>query len=218
MNDSKKTARGAAREPAHPLASALAGAVKIGAGRGPVLLLGVGSGRNIYPLVAAGLAVEAIDSDSDRLKAVAERFAGEPLVRLHCADLRLPLPVAAGAAGALSTHALLHGDAQSTPALLAAAGERLAPRAPFFFTLGSTRDPRFGRGTRFDEWTWVPESGAETGVPHVYFTRARIDEMLRDWDLEGIEEASASETAGRWAHTESQAATMVHWFVRARRR
>ena len=212
-----KNARGEATDLAHPLAGSLASQLRVGADARRVLLLGVGSGRNVPPLLEAGLSVEAIEPDPERTQAARARFAGEAGVRIVEAPLLGLWPVAGDFAGALSTHALLHGDRATVLALLAAVGERLRPGAPFFLTLGSAADPRCGTGTRIDDFTWLPAGGSEAGVPHVYFSESDARALLRGWVVDSLDECSAAESAGRWAHTESEAARMVHWFVRARR-
>ena len=69
-----------------------------------------------------------------------------------------------------------YGDGHSA---LAAIRARLRPGAPLFATFGSTRDPRFGRGTRVDAATYAPDDGAESGVPHAFFDAERLRSMPR---------------------------------------
>ncbi len=203
---------------AHILARELATRVRA---PGRILVMGYGSGRNLAPLLDAGLAIDLYELDVVRAAAAAQRYAASSMVRIVAtlapeaterddADPR-------DCAGALSTHALLHGDTASLVARIAAISARLRNGAHFSTTLGSTRDPRFGRGRRIDAATWVPNTGDEAGVPHVYLAEGEIRTMLRDYIIESLEEVDAREHVGAWAHDPAGAATIVHWFVRARR-
>jgi hypothetical protein len=164
-----------------------------------VLLVGVGSGRHIPPLLEAGFRVDALDEPT--LRAVVD---GEPLFGEFD--------------GAISTHALLHGTPDAIAAALGAIGARLQAGAPFHLTLGSTADPRFGTGTRIDDATWAAFTGPEAGVPHAYFDEDGVRRLLADWDVLDLERRSAAQTAGRWAHQPDELATIVHWFARIARR
>jgi hypothetical protein len=195
----------------HPLVTALLDAVPAG---GRVLLLGVGSGRHIPPLLAGDLRIDVIDDEADRARAAAARFAADARVRIERSRYDAPLPFDAPYDGALTTHALLHGTPAVIAAVLEVVSARMRPAAPFHLTLGSHRDPRFESGTALDASTRVAESGAEAGVPHAYFDEAGARRLLSSWEILSLEERSAAETAGRWAHAPSELESMVHWFAR----
>lgn len=198
----------------HPLVSALAARLApLAAPR--VLLLGIGNGRNVTPLLAAGARLDAIEEDPARARASMQRFAGTGTVRITRAAYDGPYPFAGPFDGALSTHALLHGTPQHVAAALGAVYNRLAPNAPFFFTLGSKRDPRFGSGRSVAEDVYAPDAGSEAGVAHCYFDEPGVRALVAPFQLEHIEERTSS--AGSWAHSPQEAASIVHWFVRARR-
>jgi len=163
-----------------------------------VLLIGIGSGRHLATLAAAGLAVDALEAGAARAAA-------------------WPASFPSGFDAALATHALLHGRPVDIAETLAAVRARLRAGAPFHFTLGSRRDARYGRGTRLEEATWAPDDGDEAGVAHTYFDERGARALLASWDLIALEERDASATAGAWAHA-SGTGGFVHWFVRARRR
>lgn len=200
----------------HPLASALAAALGTTDGW-RVLLLGIGTGRNVPPLLAAGARVDAVEDDPERARAARARFAGESRVRIARAGYGGPYPFAGSFDGALSTHALLHGTPQHVTAALTAVLNRLAPQAPFFLTLGSKRDPRFGTGRPAGPDTFIADDGSEAGVSHCYFDAAGARALLGSFAVDSLEERSATESAGTWAHTADEAATLVHWFARVRR-
>jgi SAM-dependent methyltransferase len=186
-----------------------------------VVVLGYGSGRNVPVLLAAGTRVTVIEEDPARAGLAMAHFADGQLVAVERAaygDLDASGSLLhASFDAALSTHALLHGTPDRIGAIVAAVRERLAPGAPFFLTLGSKDDPRYGTGRRAGLDTFAPESGPEAGVPHAYFDAGGVRELMRGFALERCEESSAAETAGSWAHSASEAATLRHWFVRARR-
>jgi hypothetical protein len=200
--------------PTHPLASALAGTLLPNA---RVLLLGIGSGRNVPALLAAGARIEAIEDDAERARAAQARFTSEPRVRISRAAYAGPYAFEGTIDGALSTNALLHGTPHHVAAAVAAARERLGPSAPFYVTLGSKRDPRFGVGRSPARDTFVPSSGSEAGVPHCYFDEAGVRGLMSGFAIEELVERSAAETAGSWAHAPEESASIVHWFVRSRR-
>ena len=89
----------------------------------------------------------------------------------------------------------------------------LAPGAPVFVTLGSLNDPRFGFGTAFDERTFAPGDGPEIGIPHAFFERDGIVELLRGYAIESMDEVDATAIAGSWAHGDDPPERIVHWFV-----
>ena len=203
------------REPPHPLVVALAEGLPAGS---RVLVVGVGSGRHIPPLLEASFHVDVVEEDAGRATTAAERFAGEPRVRVARAGYAGSMPFALDYDGAVSTHALLHGSPPTIAVSVAAIGHRMRPGALFHLTLGSIRDPRCGGGVMIDDATWAAESGPESGVPHAFFDENAARALLSEWDILSLDERSAAETAGRWAHARAETATMIHWFARLKRR
>lgn len=199
----------------HPLARALASAV-VRDSTARVLVLGTGNGRNVTPFTQNGVPVDILEQNETRAREAAARYTNEPLVRVHAGAYAGPYPFDGGFAGALSTSALLHGTASSVAQSVAAIRAALRFDAPFFCTFGSTRDPRFGNGRRIDDQTFAPDSGSEAGVAHAYFDESQLRAMLAGFHIDELTEGTAAETVGKWAHTDDEAATIVHWFVRAR--
>jgi hypothetical protein len=183
---------------AHPLARRLLALAADRALGGPVIEVGSGSGRNTRALVDAGVQVLSVPDEI----------------------LYTQLPGTHDTYGAaLSTHAYLHG---TTAKLRAGFGELrrvLRPGAPIFITLGSLRDARYGLGIPFDERSFAPGEGDEVGIPHAYFDRDGVNEVLDGlFTVDEAEEVEVDEIVGRWAHGEDDAFTgRVHWFVRAHR-
>ncbi len=182
---------------AHPLAGRLlelAGAQRLA---GPVIEVGTGSGRNARALVDAGV----------------------PLVSVPDDVLYTQLPGGRETYGAaLSTHAYLHGTSAKVRAGFGELRRVLRPGAPIFVTLGSLRDARYGLGIPFDERSFAPGDGDEAGIPHAYFDRDGVAEVLRGlFRLDEAEEVAVDDIVGRWAHARDDVAGRVHWFVRATR-
>jgi hypothetical protein len=203
-------------EPAHPLAQELAALLL----RRPpatrrTLVVGLGSGRNLKPLLAVQARLTIVDEDPERASAVLGRLGAA-----EAADLELVTGtyrdlerLRRGFDGALSTHAFLHGTFEAVSAALAVLADSLVPGAPCFLTLGTTADPRCGRGTRLDGGSWASSAGPEAGVPHAYFDRAQARAALAPFGSFEIAEGSGS--AGTWAHDPLEAERILHWFVRA---
>ena len=174
---------------AHPLARALVARLPSGA---RVFEIGHGSGRNHRALEAAGFEV------------------------LHFGAEAAPPE---GAAGALSTHALLHGSPAEIAAHLAEIARGLAIGAPFFATFGSRRDARFGTGTRLGPATFAPTEGDERGVAHSYFDEATLRGVFAaDFTIEELREVEVDAVVGGWAHANAPLRGAMHWFAVAHRR
>jgi SAM-dependent methyltransferase len=179
-----------------------------------VLELGTGSGRNTAALLAAGLAVTSVDDDHERTAAARERFAEARVTFVTSAYTQLG-GRAPRYAGAISTHALLHGNALKIATILFHVHRLLLDGAPFYATFGSKRDARFGEGLRIDDDTFAPANGSEQGVPHVYYGEAQLREALSPFfSVESLEEVGVDAIVGRWAHAQ-QPEGSVQWFLRA---
>ncbi len=177
----------------HPLAELLIARLHPGA---RVFELGGGRGRNTVALRAAGLAVTSIPDDATDADAQNSQVYD----------------------GFLSTHGLLHGDPAQIATRIRRAAGALVPGAVFYATLGSKRDARFGKGRRLGAQTFAPQDGDERGVPHTYFDRAGVHELLdADFNIEDLTEPAVDDLAGSWAHSQPLHGA-VHWFVRATRR
>jgi hypothetical protein len=128
------------------------------------------------------------------------------------------LPPDALCAAALSTHALLHGTPASLGDALAGIACALEIGAPLFGTFGSTRDARYGIGTRLEPHVYVADDGDEAGVAHAYFDESRLRELLAPhFAVESMREVAVDDIAGKWAHGTTPLRDAVHWFVIATR-
>jgi hypothetical protein len=180
---------------AHPLAEQLADRYRNDGLRGPIVEIAAGSGRNTRYLTAAGIAVVATRDDESYTQLPGGRNAY---------------------AAALSTHGYLHGTLAKLRLGLAELRRVLQPAAPIAITLGSIQDARFGFGLALDESTYAPGDGDEAGIPHAYFDRAGVLELLAPaFVAESLHELDVDAIVGRGAHAAPQG--MRHWFVIARR-
>jgi hypothetical protein len=179
----------------HPLAERLIARYRDDRRTGPVLEVHAGSGRNTAALIAAGIPVVATRDD-------------EPYTQLPGAR--------EGYDAALSTHGYLHGTTAKLRQGIGDLRRVLAPGAPIYITLGSLNDPRFGFGTAFDERTFAPGDGPEIGIPHAFFERDGIIELLRGFAIEAMDDVEVTEIVGTWAHPDSDE-RIQHWLVVARK-
>lgn len=179
---------------AHPLAQRLYESVAKGSD--PIVIVGDGSGRNSRALHEAGLHVVSIPDEASYTQ--------------------LAFPPRHFAA-ALSTHAYLHGTASKIRLGIAELARVLRLDAPAFLTFGSIQDVRYGFGEMLDPQTFAPGEGPEKGVPHAYFDRDGILDVLRPFKIVSLDEITVDAIVGKWAHLEDEPPGKVHWFVEARR-
>jgi len=181
---------------AHPLTERLIRDVRGHPLDGPVIEVGTGSGRNTRALVDAGIPNVGVPDSTPytQLPGSREMYGG-----------------------ALSTHAYLHGASAKLRAGIAELRRVLRRGAPSYITLGSFKDARYGLGIPFDERSFAPGEGDEVGIPHAYFDRDGVIELLFGFTIESMEEVGVDDIVGRWAHENDEIIGRVHWFVHARR-
>ncbi|MDE2573024.1 MAG: class I SAM-dependent methyltransferase [bacterium] len=206
----------ARHEPPHPLAEQLAAAVGTD---GELLDLGTGGGRNLRFLAQTHRAL-GVDDDAERAARVTAALRADHLdVQVaHAAYTQLPF-AARRFSGCVATHALLHGTRAKVRLAIAEASRVMRSGSPFFLTLASVRDNRYGEGSMVEIDVFAPTSGDEAGVPHLYVDAGEVARLLAPhFSVVSLREVDADAIAGRWAHGEGAAAGRRHWFVEARRR
>jgi SAM-dependent methyltransferase len=180
----------------HPLAVELIARMRSEGVDGPIVEVGTGRGRNRRALEASGFVVAAIDD--------AVPYTQLPLERGRFA-------------AALATHAYLHGATAKLRAGFAELARVLAPGAPAFVTLGSIEDARFGFGDELDEATFAPGDGDEAGIPHGYYDRHGVADVVRPFTVVAADEVDVDAIVGRWAHDDpDDVGGRRHWFCRLR--
>jgi SAM-dependent methyltransferase len=185
----------------HPLAALLIARYRAAGLTGPVLDVAAGSGRNTRALVDAGIPVLSTRDD-------------EPYTQLPGGRDTF--------AAAISSHGYLHGTTAKLRLGFAELRRVLKTDAPFYVTLGSLHDPRFGFGLALDERTFAPGDGPEAGIPHAFFERDGILELLRGFAIESMDEVDATAIVGPGAHPEpedgAEPQRVMHWLVVAHER
>lgn len=203
------------REDPHPLAAASARQSH----QGPLLLVGIGSGRNLLPFLNHTEDVYAVDERRERVEKLltAPAFAASAALKpYHVSYSALPFQSAYFSL-VLSTHVLQHGRYDEVAVIIAECARVLKPGGTFRAVFASTRDRRFGQGRKIADDCWAPSDGDEQGVAHLYVQAAEIAELLHPFfHIFGLHEHDADHIAGAWAHR--RPAGLVHWFVQARRR
>jgi hypothetical protein len=180
---------------AHPLATELLTLYREGRLTGPIIEVAAGSGRNTRYLVEAGIPIVSTRDD--------ESYTQLPGGR----DLY---------GAALSTHGYLHGTVAKLRLGFAELRRVLRRNAPMLITLGSIADARFGLGVAVEDTTFAPGDGDEAGIPHAYFDRAGVIDVLAPaFTVASLHEVNVDDIVGRWAHDAPTG--MRHWFVRAHR-
>ncbi|HEV8020737.1 MAG TPA: class I SAM-dependent methyltransferase [Candidatus Lustribacter sp.] len=176
----------------HPLAERLIERYRTAGWDGPVLEVAAAEGRSTRAFEAAGIPITATGDNDPYTQLPGERDSY---------------------AGAFSSHGYLHGATAKVRAGLAELRRVLRPGAPLYITLGSIHDHRFGFGEALDEWTYAPGDGPEIGIPHAFFDRDTIVELLRGFTIESLEEVDVTNIVGTWAHDPAEAEPILHWFV-----
>lgn len=179
----------------HPLAQRLIERYKAAGWKEPILEVAAATDRSLRAFEAAGIPIIATPDDESYTQLPGERETY---------------------AAAFSSHGYLHGATGKVRAGLAELRRVLRPGGPIYITLGSSKDERFGFGDALDEWTFAPGDGPEMGIPHAFFDRDAVVELLRGFTIESLDEVDATNVVGTWAHEEPQQ-KIVHWFLVAHR-
>jgi SAM-dependent methyltransferase len=173
-------------EPSEPGRAALARFAS--AGVGELLELGPGQGRDTLLFAGAGLRVIALDYAEPglaQIRAKAEAAGVGPAIRTVVADVRRPLPLAAGTIDACYAHMLLCMALTTAEIerLVAEVGRVLRPEGLFVYTVRTTADAHFGVGADHGDDRW--EMG---GFIVHFFDRPLIDRLATGWELVDVVE------------------------------
>lgn len=145
------------------------------AGARPVLEIGCGPGADTEALVTAGLTVVAFDLSAT---AVAEARRRVPQASISCQDVRDPLPLAPGQAGAVVASLSLHYFPWAeTQAIVARVRQTLSPGDLFLCRLNATNDHHFG-ATGHPQI--APNYYRVDGQPKRFFDEASVDALFSD--------------------------------------
>lgn len=141
----------------------------------PVLEIGCGTGADTSTLVAAGFDVVALDLSET---AVAATHLRVPRARVHCQDVRAPLPLGAGQAGAVVASLSLHYFAwDETLVLMRRIHAVLQPGGLFLCRLNSVEDRNFGAEGHPEI---EPNYFRVDGQPKRFFDEASVQALFAD--------------------------------------
>ncbi len=140
---------------------------KNAAGRVNVLDIGCGAGRHLAYFEEKGFQAFGFDASWEALKHAQARA---PLSFLNTHNMHsFPWPYPDNFfSGTLAINVIHHGTLQQMATI---AGEiaRITVRGGWLLaTIASPKNHKYGCGTKVDPYTFIPQSGAEAGVPHCF--------------------------------------------------
>jgi SAM-dependent methyltransferase len=144
-----------------------------------ILDLGCGAGRHLVYLGGQGCRVVGSDISRVGLSYSASNLAEiNGSSRLVQADMTR-LPFCDGSFDALITiHVIFHNPLAGVRQSIAEIFRVLKPGGLALFTFQSTRSYRYGRGVELEPNTFLPDTGADTGVPHHYMDLEEVAHEL----------------------------------------
>ncbi|MGB5933471.1 MAG: methyltransferase domain-containing protein [Anaerolineae bacterium] len=193
------------------LAIALAEEMR-GRGMRRVLDVGCGGGRHLLYLAKQGFAVYGTDRSAAGLAISRERLEKEGLKATlrRCDMTEVPFPDEFFDA-VLSVYVLHHNRLEN---IEKAVGEiRRAPKRGglVFANLSGKGDHKEGKGKKIEPGTYICDSGIEAGMPHHFFTRQEVEDLLEGFEIMSLKERRA-EYVGR---SSGLPVMGVHWEIKA---
>ncbi|HEX2981752.1 MAG TPA: class I SAM-dependent methyltransferase, partial [Anaerolineaceae bacterium] len=153
-----------------------------------VLDLGCGAGRHLVYLARRGFRVTGLDVSPTGLAYAREWLEREGLqAELDQHDM-LELPYPTNHFDALiSILVIYHNPLDSIRKTIAEAHRVLRPGGMALLTFLSKRGWRYGSGTQIEADTFLPDGGADAGIPHHYSDLAEFDRELRGFIIRRVE-------------------------------
>ncbi len=197
----------------HELAIALAEEMR-GRGMRRVLDVGCGGGRHLLYLAEQGFEVYGTDRSAVGLAISRERLEKEGLkaVLRRCDMTEVPFPDGFFDA-VLSVQVLHHNTLENVERAVGEIRRALKERGLFFATLIGRGDHKEGKGKKIEPGTYICDSGIEAGMPHHFFTRQEVEDLLEGFEIARLEERRKE------YHSRSVGSlvTGVHWEIRAQK-
>jgi SAM-dependent methyltransferase len=149
-----------------------------------VLDLGCGAGRHTIYLSANGFEVVGVDPAQVGLVHSAMGLDGNGLpLRLVRAGMdRLPF-LGESFHCVISIYVIHHNDIRGIERALGEIERVLLPDGLVLATVLSTGDFKHGDGREIEEGTFITASGAESGVPHHFFSREEVAKRFENFEI-----------------------------------
>ncbi len=166
--------------------------------RARVLDLGFGAGRHVVYLAHQGFEVCGTDVSARGLALTQEWLRRECLdADLQISDMTA-IPYADGHFDAvISTYVIHHNTLDNIRRCVAEIYRVLAPGGRALLIVQSKRNYRYFHGQEVEGGTLVPDMGADAGVPHHFFDKAGLRELLSDFAVLSITAREHSDPQGR---------------------
>jgi SAM-dependent methyltransferase len=157
--------------------------------RARVLDLGCGGGRHLIFLSRQGFRMIGTDIARQGLNLSRQWLTNAGLSGDLLLVPMLPLPFAAESFdGAISINVLNHAMIGQTQAAIGDVHRVLKPGAPFFFSVIGREDARCGEGEEIEPFTYIHTQGIEAGVPHHYYNKPDVEQLVRPFQRKIIGE------------------------------
>lgn len=152
-----------------------------------VLDLGCGTGRNVGPLVRAGMRVIAVDINEPALETARERLAqyGDVVGIEAMSMLELCFPDCSFD-GVIAVSVLNHGTRAEVDRAFSEVRRVLVPGGLLLVTMIATDHPTYRRGIEIEPDTFVLDEGVDAGVPHRFFTVESFQRFLGDAGFDAL--------------------------------
>jgi SAM-dependent methyltransferase len=146
--------------------------------------VGCGTGRHAVYLARLGFDVYASDNSPKALEKTREALKLEH-VKATVAEADMEELPFKGVQfhGIILWNVIQHADLAKITRVMTNLKGNILPKGLFLLSMKSTKSEEVGRGKRVEENTYVLTEGAETGVPHHYFSRAELERLLAPFQV-----------------------------------
>ncbi|HAL61886.1 MAG TPA: hypothetical protein DCP08_05695 [Chloroflexi bacterium] len=171
-------------------------------------------GRHLLYLAKQGFEVYGTDRSAAGLTISRERLEKEGLkgILRRCDMTKVPFPDEFFDA-VLSVYVLHHNTLENVGRAVGEIRRALKGGGLFFANLSGKGDYKEGKGKKIEPGTYICDSGVEAGMPHHFFTRQEVEDLL-----EGLEIMSLKERRAEYVSRSSGLPVMgVHWEVKAQK-
>lgn len=197
----------------HELAIALAEEMRA-RGMRRVLDVGCGGGRHLLYLAKQGFVVYGTDRSAAGLAISRERLEKEGLEATlrRCDMTEVPFSDEFFDA-VLSVQVLHHNRLENVEKAVGEIRRALKGGGLFFANFCGKGDYKEGKGEKIEPGTYICDSGIETGMPHHFFTRREVEDLV-----EGFEIMSLKERRAEYVNRSSGLPVVsVHWEIKAQK-